>query len=127
MPLRTRFLAQSRCSGNAGSQMSEVREGVMEITTYNSIMDRTTLAMWLSQDPWKAPTLSVPQTLDCSVVSLFPSEADEGVLCGRESRAGGGSAPRGICRPRGADNLPSSSGPWEGFQNGALMLCPPGC
>lgn len=53
----------------------------MGITTYNSNMDRTTPGMWLSQDPWRAPTLSVPQVLDCGVVSHFPSKPDEGVLC----------------------------------------------
>lgn len=55
-------------------------QGVMGITTYNSNMDRTTPGMWLSQDPWRAPTLSVPQILDCGVVSHFPSKPDEGVF-----------------------------------------------
>lgn len=45
-----------------------------------SNMDRTTHGMWLSQDPWRAPTLSVPQILDCGVVSHFPSKPDEGVF-----------------------------------------------
>lgn len=67
----------------------------MELTEHNPNMDKTISVMWLSQDPWSVSTLPVPQILDCSMVSHFPTEPDEGVLCGRESKAAAGRAPTG--------------------------------
>lgn len=65
----------------------------MGLKVHNPNMDRTISALWLSQDPWSASSLPVPQISDCSMLSHFPTEPDEGALRGRESKAGGGSAP----------------------------------
>lgn len=55
--------------------------------------------MWLSQDPWSAPTLSVPQILDCGVVSHFPSKPDEVVFV-KGIQGWGGGAPDASADPR---------------------------